>query len=115
MDVSSAMLRRIRFLELLTRGYRSDCVSASEPFVTPIPRAEKLRPAHFVYGLVGVLHNVKLVIDDAAVRSMLLDAQTVRGDPHPLAATQFLLEEFIQASLSCALGQTTPARRCPGC
>jgi hypothetical protein len=39
MDVSSAMLRRIRFLELLTRGYTSDCVSASEPFVTPIPRA----------------------------------------------------------------------------
>src|SRR5580700_584374 len=66
--------------------------------------AEKLRPTHFIDGLVGVLHDVELVIDDATAGSPLFDAQPVgfphiharRCNPLPLASTQLALKEFIQ-------------------
>jgi DNA polymerase/3'-5' exonuclease PolX len=43
--------------------------------------AEKLCPPHFVDGLVGVLHDVELVIHDATAGSPLLNAQPERF-PH---------------------------------
>ncbi|MGC1907464.1 MAG: hypothetical protein WA715_26805, partial [Candidatus Acidiferrum sp.] len=42
---------------------------------------EKLRPAHFIDGFVGVLQNVKLVVDDAAVPRPLYNAVGVRRPP----------------------------------
>jgi hypothetical protein len=65
---------------------------------------KKFRPAHFIDGLVGVLHDVELVIDNAAPRSPLLYAPP-EGLPHiharcrdsrSLTSAQFGLEEFIQ-------------------
>src|SRR5262249_10932003 len=69
----------------------------------PPALTEKLRPSHFIYRSIGVLHDVELVIDDLAVRSPLLDAQPV-GLPHihtgslnpaPLPGAEFGVEESI--------------------
>jgi hypothetical protein len=46
------------------------------PFISPRSAPpKKLSASQFVNRSVGVLHNVELVIDDAAVRRQLLDAQ----------------------------------------
>src|ERR1041385_7299188 len=69
--------------------------------------AEELRPAHFIDRRIGVLENVKFVIDDPAVGGLLLDAQPVgfphvhagRRDPHPLTGAQRDLEKLVQCLL----------------
>jgi len=66
--------------------------------------AEELRPAYFVDRLVGVLHDMELVVDDGAVGGPLLDAAAVglphvhagRLDPPPLASAQLRPEELVQ-------------------
>ena len=71
-------------------------------------------------GLVSVLHDVELV-DDPAVRSVLLDAQPVRFphvhanccNPHPLSTAQLAIKELVERFFPP--GQTIPAHRYPDC
>jgi hypothetical protein len=71
------------------------------------PLAKELRPAHFIDGGIGMLHHVKLVIDDLALWRPLLETEPKwlphiyarRLEPSPLPAVQFLSEEFIQRFL----------------
>jgi hypothetical protein len=48
----------------------------------PSPSAEEFGPPNLVDGLVGVLHHVKLVIDDPTVWSVLLDTDVEFVEPH---------------------------------
>src|SRR6266545_2675814 len=45
--------------------------------LNPPAFAEKLRPPYFAHSAVGVLHDAKLVIDNAIVRDPLFDAPPV--------------------------------------
>src|ERR1700677_1463863 len=66
--------------------------------------AEELGPPHFVHRLAGMLQNVKLVIDDPALRHPLLQAlperfphvHTRRSNRTSLKRTQVFLEELVQ-------------------
>src|ERR1700745_3155213 len=98
---------------LLLAGREVDPARQQQPALPlhqiPQPPAltEKLSPAHLINGLVGVLHDMELVIDDPAIRCVLLDAQskrlphihTRRGDPHALMGTQFAHEELVERFL----------------
>jgi hypothetical protein len=73
--------------------------------------AEELRSAHFIDGFVGVLQNVKLVVDDAAVPSPLFNAVGERP-PHihasrlhsfPLRGAQWRPEKLIEGFLFAVL------------
>src|ERR1019366_2774909 len=71
------------------------------------PMAEELRPPHLVDGLIDVLQDVELVIDDLALRRPLLDAQPERLphvharrlNPPPLPTPQLATKELIQRLL----------------
>src|ERR1700679_2742359 len=66
--------------------------------------AEELGPPHFVHRLAGMLQNVKLVVDDPALRHPLLQAlperfphvDTRRSNRTSLKRTQVFLEELVQ-------------------
>src|ERR1700689_4501917 len=66
--------------------------------------AEKLGPPHFVHRLAGMLQNVKLVVDDPALRHPLFQAlpkrfphiHTGRSNRTSLKRTQMFLEELVQ-------------------
>src|ERR1700691_2927711 len=73
-----------------------------------IPRgssfAEELCPPHFVHRLAGMLQNMKLVVDDPALRHPLLEAlskrfphvHTRRSNRTSLKPTQMFLPELVQ-------------------
>src|SRR5205807_10558740 len=71
--------------------------------------------------MVGVLHDVELVVDDLALAGPLLDAESKRLphihtgglDPPPLPGTE-RLEEFVQA-LSSVRSSTTAVHPSPDC
>src|SRR5580692_9802643 len=66
--------------------------------------AEELSPPHFVHRLARMLQNVKLVVDDPALRHPLFQAlpkrfphvHTRRSNRTSLKRTQMFLEEFVQ-------------------
>ena len=68
---------------------------------------EKLRPPNLVDGVVGMLHDMKLVVDDLALRRPCFDAQperlphvyAYRLHPFPLPAHQLAAKEIIQRLL----------------
>src|SRR5579885_267445 len=78
--------------------------------------AEKLGPSHLVHGLAGVLHDVKLVVHDAALGRPTEDARRVwlphvhtrRRDPAPLQGAQFRSEELVELLLLAV--RTKPQR-----
>src|ERR1700720_4203412 len=81
-------------------------LSLDQPAQVPA-LAKKLCPPYFINSLVGMLHDVELVIDDAAAGSPLLDAQPKRL-PHiyarhldacSLPGAQFCIEELVQGLL----------------
>src|SRR5262249_11613352 len=87
------------------------------------PFAEELCPPHLVDRIVGVLEDVKLVIDEAASGNPFLHAEAERLphvharrlDPFPLPADQLAAKELTHRLLLALPAKTTAAPPFPDC